>query len=70
MRIPVQPLWRTYSVPAPGEPGSETWKGNTNAWKHGGGSFWQTGSYDPSNLTIWGTGQPVPDVRSGIPPGR
>jgi alcohol dehydrogenase (cytochrome c) len=56
-----QPLWRTYSIPAPGEPGSETWKGNTNAWKHGGGAFWQTGSYDPaSNLTIWGTGQPVP----------
>ncbi|MFL5279485.1 MAG: hypothetical protein ACJ8AW_00390, partial [Rhodopila sp.] len=54
-------LWRTYSVPAPGEPGSDSWKGNTNAWQHGGGSFWQTGSYDPStNLTIWGTGQPVP----------
>jgi alcohol dehydrogenase (cytochrome c) len=54
-------LWRTYSVPAPGEPGSETWKGNTEAWKHGGGSFWQTGSYDPATkLTIWGTGQPVP----------
>jgi len=54
-------LWRTYSVPAPGEPGADTWKGNTNAWQHGGGSFWQTGSYDPStNLTIWGTGQPVP----------
>jgi alcohol dehydrogenase (cytochrome c) len=54
-------LWRTYSVPAPGEPGSETWKGNTNAWEHGGGSFWVTGSYDPATkLTIWGTGQPVP----------
>ncbi|PPQ27553.1 pyrroloquinoline quinone-dependent dehydrogenase [Rhodopila globiformis] len=54
-------LWRTYTVPAPGEPGSETWKGNTHAWEHGGGSFWQTGSYDPeTKLTIWGTGQPVP----------
>ena len=54
-------LWRTYTVPAPGEPGSETWKGNNNAWQHGGGSFWVTGSYDPSTkLTIWGTGQPVP----------
>jgi alcohol dehydrogenase (cytochrome c) len=54
-------LWRTYSVPAPNEPGGDTWKGNTNAWQHGGGSFWQTGSYDPAtNLTIWGTGQPVP----------
>ncbi len=56
-----QPLWRTYTVPAPGEPGSETWKGNTNAWQHGGGSYWQTGSYDPATkVTIWGTGQPVP----------
>lgn len=54
-------LWRTYAVPAPGEPGSETWKGNNNAWEHGGGSFWVTGSYDPATkLTIWGTGQPVP----------
>jgi alcohol dehydrogenase (cytochrome c) len=54
-------VWQTYSVPAPGEPGGDTWKGNTNAWQHGGGSFWQTGSYDPATkLTIWGTGQPVP----------
>jgi len=54
-------LWRTYSIPAPGEPGGDTWKGNNEAWKHGGGSFWQTGSYDPvTKLTIWGTGQPVP----------
>ncbi|MFL5287579.1 MAG: pyrroloquinoline quinone-dependent dehydrogenase [Rhodopila sp.] len=56
-----QHLWRTYSVPAPNEPGGDTWKGATNAWQHGGGSFWQTGSYDPdTKLTIWGTGQPVP----------
>jgi alcohol dehydrogenase (cytochrome c) len=54
-------LWRTYTVPAPGEPGSETWKDKNNAWQHGGGSYWVTGSYDPeSRLTIWGTGQPVP----------
>jgi alcohol dehydrogenase (cytochrome c) len=54
-------LWRIYSVPAPNEPGGDTWKGNTNAWQHGGGSFWQTGSWDPKlNLTYWGTGQPVP----------
>jgi alcohol dehydrogenase (cytochrome c) len=54
-------LWRTYSVPGPGEPGHETWKGNANAWEHGGGSFWQTGTYDPeTKLTYWGTGQPVP----------
>ncbi|WP_414474464.1 pyrroloquinoline quinone-dependent dehydrogenase [Microvirga sp. M2] len=54
-------LWRTYSVPAPGEPGSETWGGENNAWMHGGGAFWVTGSYDPeTKLTIWGSGQPVP----------
>jgi alcohol dehydrogenase (cytochrome c) len=54
-------IWQTYSIPAPGEPGGDTWKGNTEAWKHGGGSFWQTGSYDPATkLTYWGTGQPVP----------
>jgi alcohol dehydrogenase (cytochrome c) len=54
-------LWRTYTVPAPNEPGGDSWKGKNDAWKHGGGSFWQTGSYDPSTkMTIWGTGQPVP----------
>lgn len=54
-------LWKTFSVPAPNEPGGDTWKGNNNAWEHGGGSFWVTGSYDPdTKLTIWGTGQPVP----------
>ncbi|MCP8939620.1 PQQ-binding-like beta-propeller repeat protein [Alsobacter sp. SYSU M60028] len=54
-------LWRTYSVPAPGEPGSETWGGDNNAWMHGGGAFWVTGSYDPeTKLTLWGSGQPVP----------
>lgn len=55
------PMWRWYSIPAPGEKGSETWKDKNNAWEHGGGAFWQTGSYDPAtNLTFWGTGQPVP----------
>jgi alcohol dehydrogenase (cytochrome c) len=54
-------LWRWWVVPKPGEPGSETWKDKTNAWKTGGGGIWQTGSYDPATrLTIWGTGNPVP----------
>jgi alcohol dehydrogenase (cytochrome c) len=54
-------LWRQFIVPAPGEPGSETWKGNNNAWQTGGGAVWVTGTYDPdSNQTIWGTGNPVP----------
>src|SRR5712671_1643018 len=47
-------LWRWYAVPAPGQPGSETWKDKNNAWKTGGGGLWQTGSYDPeTKLTIW-----------------
>jgi alcohol dehydrogenase (cytochrome c) len=54
-------LWRTYTVPAPGEPGSETWKDKNNAWRTGGGAVWVTGTYDPdTHQTIWGTGNPVP----------
>jgi alcohol dehydrogenase (cytochrome c) len=54
-------VWRKFTVPAPGEPGSETWKGGTNAWQTGGGAVWVTGTYDPANnQTIWGTGNPVP----------
>jgi alcohol dehydrogenase (cytochrome c) len=52
-------LWRTYSIPAPGEPGSETWAGES--MKTGGGSTWITGSYDPElDLVFWGTGNPAP----------
>jgi alcohol dehydrogenase (cytochrome c) len=54
-------LWRKFTIPAPGEPGSETWKGGNNAWQTGGGAVWVTGTYDPdTNQTIWGTGNPVP----------
>jgi alcohol dehydrogenase (cytochrome c) len=54
-------LWLKYTIPAPGEAGSETWKGNTNAWQTGGGAVWVTGTYDPAtNQTFWGTGNPVP----------
>ena len=53
-------VWRTYTVPGPGEPGHESWQGNS--WEHGGGPVWLTGSYDPAlNLTYWGTGNPGPD---------
>src|SRR3954463_597202 len=54
-------LWQEKTNPAPGEPGSETWKGNNNAWQTGGGAVWVTGTYDPdTNQTVWGTGNPVP----------
>ena len=52
-------LWRFYTVPGPGQPGSETWPGDT--WKHGGGSTWVTGAYDPAlKLIYWGTGNAAP----------
>ena len=61
-------VWRFYTVPAPGEPGSETWSGD--AWKVGGGSTWITGTYDPElNLTYWGTGNPGPDLNGDVRPG-
>ena len=52
-------LWRTYTIPEKGQPGSESWPGDT--WKQGGGSTWITGSYDPDlDLVYWGTGNPAP----------
>jgi alcohol dehydrogenase (cytochrome c) len=63
-------LWRWYAIPKPGEPGSETWKDKNNAWKTGGGGLWQTGSYDPeTKLTVWGTGNPVPQYDPTSRPG-
>jgi alcohol dehydrogenase (cytochrome c) len=53
--------WRNYVIPAPGEPGSDTWKDKNNAWRTGGGAMWITGSYDVANSQIlWGTGNPIP----------
>jgi len=54
--------WRFWTVPGPGEPGNETWAGES--WRHGGAPTWITGSYDPdANLVYWGTGNPGPDYR-------
>jgi alcohol dehydrogenase (cytochrome c) len=62
--------WKTYSIPAPGEPGSETWKDKVNAYLTGGGSFYGTGAYDPvANLTYWGSGNPVPPYDPSFRPG-
>ena len=52
--------WRLWTVPGPGEPGNETWSGDS--WKTGGASTWMTGTYDPDlNLIYFGTGNPSPD---------
>jgi alcohol dehydrogenase (cytochrome c) len=52
--------WRFYTIPGPGEPGNETWSGDS--WKTGGAGVWNSGAYDPeTNLTFWGTGNPAPD---------
>jgi alcohol dehydrogenase (cytochrome c) len=63
-----QPAWKTYTVPAPGEPGSETWP-QGEQWRTGGAPVWVTGNYDPeTNLTFWGTGNGGPwmgDQRPG-----
>ena len=62
-------LWRRYTVPGPGELGFETWPAETDAYQHGGGSTWVTGSYDPDlDLVYWGTGNAAPwnpSTRSG-----
>lgn len=54
------PVWKTYTIPGPGEPGNETWAGES--WKYGGGSAWITGSYDKeTNNLFWPVGNPGPD---------
>lgn len=58
-------LWRYEPIPHPGEPGSETWAGDS--WQHAGGDTWLTGSYDPEqNLLIWGIGNPSPDFNGEV----
>ncbi len=65
--------WRFWTVPAPGEPGHETWPQDMkykDSWKTGGGSTWVTGSYDPElNLVYWGIGNPGPDWNADSRPG-
>ena len=55
-------VWRFYTVPGMGEPGSETWPASIDVLARGGGGTWVTGSYDPElNTLYWGTGNPNPD---------
>lgn len=63
--------WRFYVIPGPGEPGHDSWKGDS--WKYGGGAPWMTGSYDPDlDLIYWGTGNAAGDFYAGdrAPEGR
>jgi len=63
-------VWRCYMVPKPGEPGSETWPTDGEAWARGGGNCWVTGTFDPeTNLLYWGTGNPGPDFDGEVRPG-
>jgi alcohol dehydrogenase (cytochrome c) len=51
-------VWRFYTIPGPGEPGNETWSGES--WRTGGAGVWNSGAYD-ANLVYFGTGNPAPD---------
>lgn len=60
--------WRFWTIPAPGEFGSESWPGKL--YLHGGGTTWMPGTYDPELNTIyWGTSNPAPDFEGGVRPG-
>jgi PQQ-dependent dehydrogenase (methanol/ethanol family) len=58
-------LWRSYTIPGPGEFGNNTWEGDS--WKRGGGPAWMTGSYDPQlHLLYWAVGNPGPDLNGQV----
>lgn len=60
------PAWKAFTIPAPGEPGNETWPGNT--WQYGGAPVWMTGSYDAElGIAYWGTGNAAPWVGEARP---
>ena len=60
--------WRFWTIPAPGEFGSNSWPGKS--YLHGGGTTWIPGTYDPElNLVYWGTSNPSPDFNDDVRPG-
>ncbi len=62
--------WRFFVVPAPGEPGSETWPKDNDSWKHGGGAIWLVGATDPElGLVFYATGNAVPQYGGENRPG-
>src|SRR3954452_21726976 len=63
-------LWRTYTIPGAGEPGNETWKDGKERWRHGGGSTWETATYDADTDTMYqGIGNAGPDYDVEYRPG-
>jgi len=60
--------WRFWTIPAPGEKGSDSWP--MDMYLHGGGTTWMPGTYDPNlNTLYWGTGNPSPDYDGSVRPG-
>jgi len=60
--------WRFWTIPGPGEPGSDSWPGKM--YLRGGGTTWMPGTYDPElNLVYWGTSNPAPDFNDDVRPG-
>ena len=61
-------LWRRWTIPSPGEFGSDSWPGES--YLRGGGTAWMPGTYDPDlNLVYWGTGNPTPVLNGSTRPG-
>ncbi len=58
-------IWRFNTIPAPGEPGSDSWSGDS--WKFGGGSVWNAPAFDPERgLISFGVGNPNPDILGDV----
>jgi quinohemoprotein ethanol dehydrogenase len=65
-----QSMWRYYTIPAPGEPGGDSWPQNTDAYLHGGAAIWQAPAYDPDlGLLYFSTGNAGPDWDGSVRPG-
>lgn len=65
-----KPLWTFYTIPGPGHVGHETWPANSDAWKRGGGTVWQTPAADPElGLIYFSTGNASPDFNGAVRPG-
>ena len=63
-------LWTFHTIPGPGEFGHDTWPANSDAWKRGGGTVWQTPAVDPAlGLIYFSTGNPGPDFNGAVRPG-